>query len=305
MKTKLIGLVTMGALAACAASAGELVTGDAAKAKFPAALREMGLREAKYMQLTNGVEYFYGRFDALAKNPKAPQGFKNDLHLVRVDFSKAPVKMKFFDSTTPKRKRRTTSAAASKCKALFGINGTFTNAQGTPQGFTKYNGAVIPNGGGCASGLAIGADGTFLYAPGWTEAKAEKWRDVITSEAYGLHNGAIAYEGNWFSRANYPFSGTTKDGILWIGAVDGRRLPYSLGLGYWEIAFLQKALGCVEGMCHDGGGSTTLVIRKDLMTAPDVCDTQATSAADPQYYTMNYLSDGSERAVINQLLFVP
>jgi len=39
------------------AFAGELVTGDAAIAKFPASLQAMGLHAAKWMQLTNGVEY--------------------------------------------------------------------------------------------------------------------------------------------------------------------------------------------------------------------------------------------------------
>ena len=62
-----------------------------------------------------------------------------------------------------------------------------------------------------------------------------------------------------------------------------------------------------------------MAIRKDLMTASDVCDTQKTSADSDDYYTMNYLSGtkkeimgftitvdpvGTERKVINQLLFV-
>ena len=57
-----------------------------------------------------------------------------------------------------------------------------------------------------------------------------------------------------------------------------------------------------------------MAIRKDLMTASNICDTQKTSADSSDYYTMNYLSGrtvlgvnigaGSERAVINQLLFV-
>ena len=297
-------LFVLAFIAGPALFAGEVLTGDAAKAKFPAALQGMGLHDAKYMQLMTGVEYFYGRFDNLAKNSHDPNGFKNDMHLIRVDYAHAPVRLKFWDSTTPTKTKRTTSAAASKCKALFGINGTFTNSSNTPQGFTKFQGTVIPNGNGCNAGLAMKDDKTFKYAQGWNATNAKDWDDVITSEAYGLHNGSIVYEGHFFSPANYPFSGATADGVIWIGVVDGRRSPISVGVSYWEVAEIQKALGCVEGMCHDGGGSTTMVISKELMTASDICGTQKESKSDSSYYTMNYLSDGSERAVINQLLFV-
>lgn len=303
-------LFVLAFIAGPALFAGEVLTGDVAKAKFPAALQGMGLHDAKYMQLMTGVEYFYGRFNNLAPDGRFPNGRKNDLHLIRVDYTHAPVRLKFWDSTTPTKTKRTTSAAASKCKALFGINGTFTNASNTPQGFTKFQGTVIPNGNGCNAGLAMKDDKTFKYAQGWNATNAKDWDDVITSEAYGLHNGGIVYESNNFSPANYPFSGATADGVIWIGVVDGRRTGVSEGLGYYEIAVLQKALGCVEGMCHDGGGSTTMVISKELMTASDICDTQKASASDAGYYTMNYLDDkdkngkGVERAVINQLLFV-
>ena len=57
---KAVALFFVGAV--IGAGAGQLVTGDAAIAKFPASLQAMGLHTAKWMQLTNGVEYYYGRF---------------------------------------------------------------------------------------------------------------------------------------------------------------------------------------------------------------------------------------------------
>ena len=139
------------------------------------------------------------------------------------------------------------------------------------------------------------------------KAKADDWDNVVTHEAYTIHEGVATWGANatYFSRANYTFFGTTADGVLWAGAVDGRREGVSDGLAYHEVAALQRSLGCVGGVCCDGGGSTTMAIRKDLMTASDVCDTQKASSSSTDYYTMNYLDDGSERAVINQLLFVP
>ena len=282
------------------ASAGELLTGEAAVAKFPAELREMGLHTAKWMQLTNGVEYYYGRFTNLLGTVDGFTASKNDLHLLRIDYANAPVRMKFVDHTQESTKRRTTSWTAAQHNALFAINMTMEYREGTlgyfspkPQGYAKADGAVIPNGAeatGTKAGFAFNDDKTYQF-----------------DKAYTIHEGVATWGANatYFSRANYTYFGTTADGVLWAGAVDGRREGVSEGLGYHEVAALQLALGCVGGVCCDGGGSTTMAIRKDLMTASDVCDTQKTSSSSTDYYTMNYLDDGSERAVINQLLFVP
>ena len=304
------------------AAAGELLTGDAAIAKFPASLRAMGLHTAKWMQLTNGVEYYYGRFSNLLGTVSGFNGSKNDLHMLRIDYKKAPVKMKFVDHTQESMKRRTTSWTAARHNALFAINMTMEYREGAlgyfspkPQGYAKANGAVIPNGAeatGTKAGFAFNDDKSYTFDKDWTvvnqetgKTKADDWDNVVTHEAYTIHNGAATWgAGATFPRANYTFFGTTADGVLWACAVDGRREGVSEGLGYHEVAALQIQLGYTYGVCCDGGGSTTMAIRKDLMTASDICDTQKTSSGSADYYTMCYLDDGSERAVINQLLFV-
>ena len=305
------------------ASAGELLTGDAAAAKFPAGLREMGLHSAKWMQLTNGVEYYYGRFTNLLGTVDGFTGSKNDLHMLRIDYANAPVRMKFVDHTQESTKRRTTSWTAAQHGALFAINMTMEYREGTlgyfspkPQGYAKANGAVIPNGWentGTKDGFAFNDDKTYKFDRNWPDVdattgnpKADAWDNVVTFEAPTIHDGVATWGASaTFPKANYPFFGTTSNGVLWACAVDGRREGVSEGLGYHEVAALQLELGCVEGVCCDGGGSTTMAIRKDLMTVSDICDTQKTSSSSSDYYTMCYLDDGSERAVINQLLFVP
>ena len=309
------------------ASAGELLTGEAAAAKFPAELREMGLHTAKWMQLTNGVEYYYGRFTNLLGTVDGFTASKNDLHLLRIDYANAPVRMKFVDHTQESTKRRTTSWTAAQHNALFAINMTMEDGNNRPQGYAKADGAVIPNGWestGTKDGFAFNDDKSYKFDKDWPavdpeagKAKADAWDNVVTHEAYTIHEGVATWGANatYFTKANYTFFGTTADGVLWAGTVDGRREGVSEGLGYHEVAALQLALGCVGGVCCDGGGSTTMAIRKDLMTSSDICDTQKTSADSSDYYTMNYLSGrtvaginigaGTERAVINQLLFVP
>ena len=325
MKT-ILRSITLLCLAAHA-SAGELLTGEAAAAKFPAELREMGLHTAKWMQLTNGVEYYYGRFTNLLGTVDGFTASKNDLHLLRIDYANAPVRMKFVDHTQESTKRRTTSWTAAQHNALFAINMTMEDGNNRPQGYAKADGAVIPNGWestGTKAGFAFNDDKGYKFDKDWPavdpetgKAKADAWDNVVTHEAYTIHEGVATWGANatYFTKANYTFFGTTADGVLWAGAVDGRREGVSDGLAYHEVAALQLALGCVGGVCCDGGGSTTMAIRKDLMTSSDICDTQKTSADSSDYYTMNYLSGrtvaginigaGTERAVINQLLFVP
>lgn len=305
------------------AFAGELVTGDAAIAKFPASLQAMGLHAAKWMQLTNGVEYYYGRFTNMLGNVSGFTGSKNDLHMLRIDYKRAPVKMKFVDHTQTSTKRRTTSWTAAQHNALFAINMTMEYREGTlgifspkPQGYAKADGAVIPNGAattGTKAGFAFNDDKTYKFEKDWTvvdpatgNPKADAWDNVVTHEAYTIHDGVPTWgaSATYFTKANYTFFGTTADGVLWACAVDGRREGVSDGLAYHEVAALQLELGCTYGVCCDGGGSTTMAIRKDLMTVSDICDTQRTSSSSQNYYTMCYLDDGSERAVINQLLFV-
>ena len=306
------------------ASAGELLTGEAAIAKIPAELREMGLNTAKWMQLTNGVEYYYGRFTNLLGTVDGFTASKNDLHLLRIDYAGAPVRMKFVDHTQTSTPRWTTSKTAAQHNALFAINMTMEDGNGGPQGYVKVDGEEVPSLRKTGpDGFAFNDDKTYKFDRKWLDTdpgtgrpKADAWDNVVSHEAYTIHDGVATWGASaTFPRANYTFFGTTAVGVLWAGTVDGRREGVSEGLGYHEVAALQQALGCVGGVCCDGGGSTTMAIRKDLMTSSDICDTQKTSADSSDYYTMNYLSGrtvaginigaGTERAVINQLLFVP
>lgn len=325
-------VVVLAAVAAWTGSfAGNVLKGKSAVMKFPAPLQKMGLAEAKWMRLADGVEYYYGRFTNLLGTLDGYAPTTNELHLLRIDYRRAPVKMKFVDHTQEKRKKQTTTETAAREKALFAINMTmeYNDKSVHPQGYAKADGVVIPNGmtlskTGVKGGFAFNDDKTFAFDPDWTAAdpvkkggiKADAWKNVVTHEAYTIHNGKVTWgpKATYFGRANYPFFGVTEDGVLWAGAVDGRNKS-SAGLGYHEVAALQRELGCTEGVCCDGGGSTTIAIRADLVPSANIVPKQKlVKHSGVRYYTMNFLYDGSvggtlangsERAVINQLLFVP
>jgi exopolysaccharide biosynthesis protein len=103
-----------------------------------------------------------------------------------------------------------------------------------------------------------------------------------------LENGALA---SGLDNTMNPRTavGQRADGTLLFYTIDGRQSGTSIGASMTQVANRLLELGCVNALCLDGGGSTTLSV-----TMPD-----ATAAA-----TVNSPSGGSLRAVSNQLFLV-
>jgi len=83
--------------------------------------------------------------------------------------------------------------------------------------------------------------------------------------------------------------GKKADGTLVFYTMDGRKSGHSLGASQTQVAKRLIELGCVEAMCLDGGGSTTMVVTRPGETAPSVINTP---------------SEGYERAVSTQILLL-
>ncbi len=75
--------------------------------------------------------------------------------------------------------------------------------------------------------------------------------------------------------------GIKSDGEIIFYTIDGRQPQYSIGASMTQVANRLLELGCVDAICLDGGGSTSLGV-----TMPD----------DPSLELVNSPSDGSERA---------
>jgi hypothetical protein len=63
---------------------------------------------------------------------------------------------------------------------------------------------------------------------------------------------------------------------IWFVVVDGRQPPWSDGMSLDELTWLFRRLGATDALNLDGGGSTALVIRGDLVNRPS--DTQGERA---------------------------
>jgi len=83
--------------------------------------------------------------------------------------------------------------------------------------------------------------------------------------------------------------GQKRDGTLIFYTIDGRRSGHSVGASLTQVAQRLIELGCETALCLDGGGSTTLSV-----TEPDEVSAK----------TINAPSEGSERAVTNQIFLV-
>lgn len=108
----------------------------------------------------------------------------------------------------------------------------------------------------------------------------------------------ILHAGAWFDDPDGPNGGEYEkripcsgaaiapDGRLFLIEVDGRQPSVSVGITRREFSALMRALGATEGLAFDGGGSSTIVVRR---------------VGDPATHVANSPSDGIERPVGNGL----
>ncbi|MDO4419419.1 MAG: phosphodiester glycosidase family protein, partial [Ruminococcus sp.] len=91
------------------------------------------------------------------------------------------------------------------------------------------------------------------------------------------------------SDASRSMIGIKEDGTLVFCQVDGRNAPVSTGLSNYEMGEMMLALGCVNAVNCDGGGSSTFISKREG-------ETENTMRSIP--------SDGAERATINSVILV-
>lgn len=74
-----------------------------------------------------------------------------------------------------------------------------------------------------------------------------------------------------FSTTEHPRTavGFSQDGLtLWLVTVDGRQSGLSRGISLDDLAALMRELGCWQAVNLDGGGSTTMLVRDQIINSP-------------------------------------
>ncbi len=134
---------------------------------------------------------------------------------------------------------------------------------------------------GLLEGLTLGSDGAFDVRLGPAGGNAAAWEAVTEALPGGpllLRGGRATSSTDWereaFSDAHrngrQPRTAVarTADDELLLVTVDGRRTGHSVGVTLAELRDLLRALGAVDGLNLDGGGSTTMTIGGSVTNRP-------------------------------------
>lgn len=73
-----------------------------------------------------------------------------------------------------------------------------------------------------------------------------------------------------FVTARHPRTliGVDGQGAFWLAAIDGRQPDYSIGMTFVDLQRLSDRLDLVDALNLDGGGSTTMVVRGQVVNRP-------------------------------------
>lgn len=135
------------------------------------------------------------------------------------------------------------------------------------------------------SGLKVGqeVDLSFSAQGSWQDA-----REIIGGKDILIQDGRVQPN---LERTRHPRTalGVKADGNIIAVVVDGRQPGFSEGVGLDDLAKMMLDMGAVDAINLDGGGSSTFASRKP---------------GEASVSLVNRVSDGSERAVANSVLFI-
>ena len=146
-------------------------------------------------------------------------------------------------------------------------------------GYDMSNGR--PSGAFIMSGTVINEPtGTTFWIDGSGAAHITSAQECNAALAAGNVLEAVASFGDIFengharsgldntTRASRTAIGIKAAGTVVMLMVDGRQAPYSVGMTMAEVGAAMEALGCVQAVNLDGGGSTTLYFRGEVINMP-------------------------------------
>ncbi len=235
-------------------------------------------KTAVYDKNGNRVEMFIAEIDTSVDTVKIFANYKDNQH------------------NTWGMQRTTEQAAAFEANhpdhdVIVAINASYYNtSNGQPTGAFFMEGVDINGGAGNSySFFALMKDGTYMIGD---VGEYSKYKDQIQEAVGGwihlINDGVVA---NLNDVEKYPRQtiGLTADNRVIIMTADGNQAPKSDGLTLKEQAEVMLAMGCVEAIHLDGGGSATYCSK---------------AAGSDKLLVVNSPSNGSERAVSNTLMVV-
>jgi hypothetical protein len=231
-----------------------------------------------------------------------PEGLPHILYVLTVDPAKAYLYTGTVDNDfnlMPQRGQTVADqmrdAADDGIAAVAGVNGDFFSIRSTymPSGLCIKEGRVIRENSSHRPYSAFTTDGKYIICDGKLDKVALNSLQLAVGGSHVIVKNGKAYEvdhNSDFGATSHPrtLSGVKEDGTILFVVIDGRQPELSNGAPLYKCAQIMIALGAVDAINHDGGGSSTMVLHSG--------DT---------YETVNSPSDGNMRAVYNSILVVP
>ena len=139
---------------------------------------------------------------------------------------------------------------------------------------------------------AVTKDGTYVMETMALQSKPPENLLNAISGNYPLVIGGIVntmFPDSDMATVRHPrtLAGLTEEGHLILAVIDGRRPDFSNGATYPEAAHFMLSLGAVTAINHDGGGSSTMILRNQ-----------------GNYLVMNNPSDGNLRKVFGSIQLI-
>ena len=168
----------------------------------------------------------------------------------------------------------TTSNMASDNNAILAINGDYYGAR--QSGYVIRNGNLYRSSSGNRDALAIMKNGEFEFlTEGETSAETLLENGALQVFSFGpvlLEDGSISVSEN--DEVGMAMASNPRTAIGYLGknhyvfVVSDGRTSESAGLSLYELASFMKSLGVVDAYNLDGGGSSTMVFKGEIINTP-------------------------------------
>ena len=168
----------------------------------------------------------------------------------------------------------TTSDIASENNAILAINGDYYGAR--QSGYVIRNGSLYRNSSGNRDALAIMKNGEFEFVTeGETSAETLLENGALQVFSFGpvlLEDSSISVTEN--EEVGMAMASNPRTAIGYLGknhyvfVVSDGRTSESAGLSLYELESFMKSLGVSDAYNLDGGGSSTMVFKGEVINTP-------------------------------------
>jgi hypothetical protein len=139
-----------------------------------------------------------------------------------------------------------------------------SSAGAAPSGFAPDS---APSGSAPGVAPAQGAP-TLVLGPGPRLLRGGRVAVAASAEGFDPPQAPAFFRSFVAGRNARTLAGVRPDGKLLLVTVDGRRPGWSVGMTLTEAARLMRSLGATDALNLDGGGSSTMIVRGEVVNRP-------------------------------------